>query len=174
MSSFFLLGLGHPLQAPAHVLLLLGLGLLLGQQGGQSLRSGVLLFVVAVVAGLGLTRWLTGVGSYGLILLVLAVLLGILLAVRPTLPLWVLAVLAVAGGLIVGLDSAPSLIPGIKAAKMYTAMAGTAVSTSVGLLLVGGLAWGLRTVLDGIVLRVLGSWVAASALMVLALLLAAR
>lgn len=174
MSSFFLLGLGHPLQAPAHVLLLLGLGLLLGQQGRLHLRLGGLLFVLAVVTGLGLNGLLAGMAGYSLVLLGLALLAGVLLAVRPALPVGVMVVLAVAGGVAIGLDSAPTLIPGIKAVKVYTALAGTAVSASLAVVLTGMLALGLRSLLDGLVLRVLGSWVAASALMVLALMLASR
>lgn len=174
MTGFFLLGLQHPLQAPAHILLLLGLGLWLGQQGWRHLRAGVLLFMLAVVSGLLLTRMLVGDWQYGTLLLVLAIIAGVLLAVRPALPLWVGALLAVVGGVCIGLDSAPSLIPGIKVAKMYAAMAGTAFSTSLSLLMAGLLALGLRVLLEGVILRVLGSWVAASALMVLALMLASR
>jgi hypothetical protein len=105
-----------------------------------------------------------------MVLLTLAGVTGILLALRLELPLWLGAVLTGVGGVLIGMGSAPLMIPGLNALKIYTELAGTAVSTSVTLLALALLASLLRTLLNGIVLRVLGSWVAASALMVLALL----
>jgi hypothetical protein len=44
MYTFFLQGLTQPLLVPAHILALIGLGLLLGQQGIRPLRYGVMAF----------------------------------------------------------------------------------------------------------------------------------
>lgn len=170
MTNFFIQGMGTPWQIPAHIVVLVGLGLLLGQQGFAAVRAGLLVFVLSVLIGLGLIRVpaLTWDGS--MVLLTLAGVTGILLALRLELPLWLGAVLTGVGGVLIGMGSAPLMIPGLNALKIYTELAGTAVSTSVTLLALALLASLLRTLLNGIVLRVLGSWVAASALMVLALL----
>lgn len=170
MSNFFLLGMGNPLQSPAQLLVLFGLGLLLGQQGMRHLRVGTVVFLMAVVAGLWLTRVDMPVWRNDVLLLVLAGVAGGLLALRLNLPLWWCALLAGVGGVFIGLDSAPALIPGIKALKVYLVLAGTATSASLAVVLLALPGLALRTLLDGIILRVLGSWVTASALMVLALM----
>ena len=45
-------GMLHPLLVPSHVLLLLALGLLRGQQGLRSMRYGLPLFVLTLCVGL--------------------------------------------------------------------------------------------------------------------------
>ena len=174
MGSFFLLGFWHFLQAPSHIIMLFGLGLLIGQQGGCGLRSGLPAFVVAVIAGLLLTQTAMPAWDKDVVLLPLAAVLGSILAVRLELPGWVVGLLAGAAGILIGLDSAPGLIPGVKAVKIYAALAGTALSTSLAILLLSLPALLLRLPLNGIFLRILGSWVVASALMVVALMFAPR
>ncbi|MBU0656812.1 MAG: HupE/UreJ family protein [Gammaproteobacteria bacterium] len=174
MSIFFQQGFWHFLQAPAHIIVLLGLGLLLGQQAGRALRSGLAVFVLALLAGLLLTQVFTPGWKHDIVLLILAVSMGGLLAVRLELPLWVVGLLAAVAGILIGIDSAPSLIPGMKSMKTYAALAGSALSASLAVLLLALPALPLRKLLDGIILRVLGSWVVASALMVLALMFAPR
>lgn len=174
MNTFFQQGFWHFLQAPAHLIVLFGLGLLLGQQAGRALRSGLAVFALALLAGLLLTQVFTAGWKHDIVLLILAVSMGGLLAVRLELPLWVVGLLAGVAGILIGIDSAPSLIPGMKATKTYAALAGSALSASLAVLLLALPALPLRKLLDGIILRVLGSWVVASALMVLALMFAPR
>lgn len=174
MSSLFQLGLGSFLQAPSHIMLLFGLGLLAGQQGWRGVRTTLPIFVVALVTGLILTQISTFAWNQEFILLLLVVVTGGLLAIRLELPGWSLGLLAVMAGILIGLDSAPALIPGMKASKIYAALAGVAVGVSLAALLpaVAGLL--LRLPLNGIILRILGSWVVASALMVVALMFLPR
>jgi hydrogenase/urease accessory protein HupE len=172
MANFFLQGLQHPWQFPAHVMMLIGLGLLLGQQSKPQRRLGWWVFVLAMVMGLGLTQLPALVWNGNVALLALACVSGCLLALRLELPVRFCAVLAGVGGCLIGLDSAPVMIPGMKALKLYSVLAGTALGASLSFGLLILLAALLRTVLDGLILRILGSWVAASALMVLALLFA--
>ena len=174
MMDFFLRGLGHFLQFPAHVMVLVGFGLLLGQQGWHHVRFGWLAFVLALVVGLGMTQLYAATWPLNTLLLGLACVVGCLLALRLRLPLWSSVLLLVVVGLLIGFGSAPAAFPGMKPLKMYAALAGTAVADSLTVLLLAVLAGGLRTLLDGVILRVLGSWVAASALMVLALMFAPR
>ena len=171
MNHFFLQGLLHPLQYPAHIIMLTGLGLLLGQQGMRHLRWGVLAFLLSIITGLLLSKLAWGNSTA---LLVSSALAGILLALRLNVPCWLSGLLASISGMLIGLASAPNLLPGLKAIKIYAAMAGTTTSTSLALLLLALLGLILRPLLDGIILRILGSWVVASALMVLTLLFANR
>lgn len=174
MGKFFLQGLSHFVQAPAHVIVLFGLGLLLGQQAWRGVRIGLPLFLLAVTVGLLLTQVLSPGAKHDVLLLIVAVVLGGLLAVRLELPAWTMSLLAAAAGVLIGADSAPSLIPGMKAMNIYAVLAGSAVGTSFAILLLALPALLMRELLNGIILRVLGSWVVASALMVLALMFVPR
>ncbi|QLQ31811.1 MAG: HupE/UreJ family protein [Candidatus Thiothrix singaporensis] len=166
--------MGHFWHFPAHVVVLVGLGLLLGQQGAQPVRTGWLAFAAAIVVGLGLAQLYAVRWNISMFLLIVAGVVGCLLALRLRLPVWLYLLLAAVAGVLLGLDSSPAMIPGMKALKMYAFMAGAVVADTLALLLLALLALGLRTLLDGVVLRVLGSWVAASALMVLTLMFAHR
>lgn len=172
MSTFFLQGFWHFLQAPGHIIVLFGLGLFLGQQGGRGMRVGVSAFVLATLTGLVLTQVVIPGGRLDIVLLTLAAIIGGLLALKLELPAWFVGLLAGAAGILIGIDSAPSLIPGMKAMKVYAALAGSAASTALVVVLLALPALLLRLPLQGIILRVLGSWVVASALMVLALMFA--
>lgn len=155
-------------------MVLAGLGLLLGQQGAQPVRTGWLAFAVAIVVGLGSAQLYGVRWGIGMPLLIAAGGAGCLLALRLRLPVWLYLLLAAVAGVLLGMDSSPAMIPGMKAMKIYAFMTGVAVADTLALLLLALLALGLRTLLDGVVLRVLGSWVAASALMVLTLMFAHR
>lgn len=174
MGKFFLQGLSHFLQAPAHIIVLFGLGLLLGQQDWRGIRIGLPVFLLTVTGGLLLTQVFGPGAKHDVMLLVIAVVIGGLLAVRLELPAWSTAMLAGAAGVLIGVDSAPSLIPGMKAMNIYAVLVGTAAGTSLAVLLLALFALRMRELLNGIILRVLGSWVVASALMVLALMFAPR
>lgn len=174
MSNLFQLGLWSFLQAPSHIMLLFGLGLLAGQQGWRGVRIMLPVFVLALVVGLMLTQMTTFAWNPEFILLLLVVVTGGLLAVRLELPGWSLGLLAIVTGILIGLDSAPGLIPGMKVSKLYAALAGVGVGLSLAALLPALAGLLLRLPLNGIILRILGSWVVASALMVLALMFLPR
>lgn len=174
MTEFFLRGVGHFWHFPAHVMVLVGLGLLLGQQGAQPVRTGWLAFAVAMAVGLESAQLYEVRWGVGMPLLIAAGIAGCLLALRLRLPVWLYLLLVAVAGVLLGMDSSPVMIPGMKALKIYAFMAGAVLADTLALLLLALLALGLRTLLDGVVLRVLGSWVAASALMVLALTFAPR
>ncbi len=174
MSQFFLQGFWHFLQAPAHIIVLFGMGLLSGQQGNRGFRFGLLVFIGSILAGLLLTQILTLAWKHDVVLLSLALVVGGLLAWRLKLPAWSIALLAVVAGILIGIDSAPSVIPGMRDSMTYASLAGTALSTSLAVFLLALPAFLLRLPLNGIILRVLGSWVTASAMMVLVLMFAPR
>lgn len=174
MAQFFQQGFWHFLQAPAHIIVLFGLGLLVGQQGLRGVKAGLLSFVLAVIGGLLVTQAVSLGWKHDIVLLVLAIVIGGLLALRLHLPTWSVALLAVVAGALIGIDSAPSLIPGMRATVVYASLAGTALGTSLTVLALALPSLLLRRPLNGIILRVLGSWVTASALMVLVLMFAPR
>lgn len=172
MNEFILQEILTALLLPAHLLAMAGGGLLLGQQGIRHGARGGLGFPGGLLAGLGLMHTGTSVGTAEVALLVLVAGCGGLLAWKASLPVWVSALLAAACGVLMGLNSAPSLIPGIQAGVVYAIMAGVAVAAILGMVLLTALGIALRGVLNGMVLRVLGSWITASAMMVLSLQLA--
>ena len=172
MIQFFNQGFWHFLQAPSHIVVLFGLGLIIGQQGERAIYAGLSAFAVSVIAGLLLTQLVTITWSPDIVLLGSAIIVGGMLALRLDLPVWSVALLVAVPGLLIGMDSKPVMIPGMKRSMVYAALAGAALSTCFAVWLVALPSLLLRSVLNGIVLRVLGSWVTASALMVLTLMFA--
>jgi hydrogenase/urease accessory protein HupE len=166
-------GMLHPLFVPAHLLLVLGLGLLLGQQGVMpNLRSagayigGLLLGLCLAWRGVVLHDAL----SQELSVLGAAVAAALLVVLAARLPSWSLALLGGLAGLLLGLDSAQSELVGRARA---VALFGSGVSLYLLLLYPMALAERLQThhwLRVGT--RVVASWIAASALLVLALMLA--
>lgn len=111
MSDFFWQGLVHPLLMPAHLIVLIALGLLAGQQGGQQLKGVLPVFMATVFGGVGLTllqAWRLDFESW---LLVLALIMGVLIILRLQLSVWLLVVLAIPAALLVGLDLPHRVFP---------------------------------------------------------------
>lgn len=154
--------------------MLSGLGLLIGQQGSRGIRIGLLSFALTVTGGLLLTQLVIPSWKHDMVLLILAIATGGLLALRLNMSTWGVSLLAAVAGIMIGIDSAPGMIPGMKAAMTYASLSGTALSTCLSVLLVALPSLLLRSPLNGIILRVFGSWVTASALMVLVLMFAPR
>jgi urease accessory protein len=169
MSDFFWQGLVHPLLMPAHLIVLIALGLLAGQQGGAQLKGVLPVFMATVFGGVGLTllqAWRLDFESW---LLVLALIMGVLIILRLQLSVWLLVVLAIPAALLVGLDSAAPRIPGLRGVKVYALLAGSALSASLVVIVSSLPGLLLRQVLEGIPVRVLGAWITAGAALVLAL-----
>lgn len=168
LDSFYA-GLLHPVLVPAHVMSILAFGALIGQQGARSLQGPVIGFLLATSLGLALV----GHGAdfpAGIPLLVMAALSGGLVAWRRRQPLIVYHLLAAALGLMLGLDSAQD---GFAGRALLGALLGTGIA--IYLLALYAMAFAdfcERRDWTRIGLRVLGSWIAASALLVLALQLA--
>lgn len=158
-------GLLHPLFVPAHVLAVTGLGILIGQhrRWGKAAPLGfVAALAVALVAiALALVPRYTAEA-----VLACAVFTGILVAWARRWPEPLGCALAAALGLSLGLDSPPETISISEANLM---LLGTGASATILLLVVIFCASRLRRAWQRIGLRVLGSWIAASAILVLAL-----
>lgn len=171
-TNFFMQGLSHPLMVPAQLIVTFSLALLLGQQGWKHLRVVLPLFVVALAAALVMTRYQTASWNSESILLPLAAITGVLVILKLQLPVIVTAIVAIIAAFIIGMDSAVPMIPGLQTRKIYANLAGSGVTVFGILLVISVISWSVRQLLQGIVLRVLGAWATAGAVLVLALLLA--
>ncbi|HPE60243.1 MAG: hypothetical protein KDI15_06575 [Thiothrix sp.] len=170
---FFTEGLGHPLAVPAHLLVLIALGILLAQPVWQQavlkrlgvLVSGSLMLVLALES----TLWHQWRPAFELMLLGLALVMGMLAVLRLGLPDGLLQLLALLTLATIGLDSAAPRLPGLRGATVQFYLLG--VWCSVMLIWLAALLPSLllRRLLDGLPLRILGAWVTAAAMMVMAL-----
>jgi hydrogenase/urease accessory protein HupE len=159
-------GLLHPVFVPAHLLLLIALGLFIGQQGAKENQVAVTVFAGATVAGLIAAWFLTG-GEMEVFLLICAAAIGILIAVNPVVGLlWCSAIAAVVG-FSLGMDSAQEMLEG---KERFLSLLGSGIAIYFLLLYPMGFAnWFSKKTWQKTLVRVIGSWVAASSLMVLAL-----
>lgn len=169
MINFFWQGCLQPLSEPAHLMLLLAFGLLLGQQEKRSLRLGLGLFVLSLILALAFTYFLPQLQYNELILLLLALILSLLVIFKLRLPISLGVCLSLGTSLLIGLDSRLPSIPGLASSKIYLYALGIGLSTSLILTLVASLSFYLNKLLAGIAVRILGAWIAAGSLMVLAL-----
>jgi hydrogenase/urease accessory protein HupE len=167
--NFFWQGCLQPLSEPAHLMLLLAFGLLLGQQEKHSLRLGLALFVLSLILALVFTYFLPPLQYNELILLLLALILSLLVIFKLRLPISLGVCLSLGTALLIGLDSKLPSIPGLASSKIYLYALGIGLSTSLILTLVASLSFYLNKLLAGIAVRILGAWIAAGSLIVLAL-----
>jgi hypothetical protein len=154
----------NPLMVPAHAVALLALGLMIGQQARH--RATLIAFALGLIAGLAGIAAAIGESPANTVLLAAATMAGLAAATGWAVPTVIGAPIALVIGAALGLDSPP------KAASMQTAnatLAGTGLAAFVIVALIALLAARLRGGWPRIGVRVLGSWVAASAILVLAL-----
>ena len=158
-------GLLHPLLVPAHVLVLLTLGLIAGQQSAAHRRILIPLLPVALIAAVILIVRAAAFDSQNS-LLALCAICGLLLALARPLPVIVPGALIAAGGVLLMLDSVPALI---SVQDTLVALTGTAFSALVLFILFVALSARLNQPWQQTGRRIVGSWAAASAILVLAL-----
>jgi urease accessory protein len=163
MSAFFD-GLLHPLLIPAHLLALAALGLLIGQQRRPLMTWTA--FVAGLAAGLAAIAFAIGETAALDILLATTALAGVLVAIARPLPMLLPVTLAAVAGAALGLDSPPEAISIGAAVAM---LVGTAMSAVLVLALVAAATRQLTRWWQRIGMRIVGSWLAASAMLVLAL-----
>ncbi len=160
-------GILHPLRSPAHILVLVGLGLFAGQR--YRFKSAVVAFLVAAALGLGFTQ-VPGVGEMPVgSPCVLSAILGLLVALRRPVPPPVVAAFFGVSGFLLGWDSAPDPSPIWVSAKI---LLGVWVGLAVILLnFANYAAMCPRKAWVKIAFRVLGSWTTAISALYLALTL---
>jgi urease accessory protein len=160
----FLAGLLHPLVIAAHLLALVAVGLLIGQQ--RTALFPWVAFAAGLTAGLTAIAFAIGESAALDVLLVSTALAGVLVAIARPLPMLLAITLAAVAGAALGLDSPPEAISIGAAVAM---LVGTAMSAVLVLALVAAAARQLTRWWQRIGMRIVGSWIAASAVLVLAL-----
>jgi hydrogenase/urease accessory protein HupE len=163
-------GLLHPMLLPAHALALLAFGLFIALQQAERRAFLLAAFVAGLAAGLVAIALAVGQTPAGNILLVATGVAGLLVAVGWPIPALACVPLAAVAGMALGLDSPPEAI---SLAAATLTLIGTGIGASVALALIAvGASYliGVRKwIAPRIGMRILGSWIAASAVLVLAL-----
>ena len=163
----FASGFFHPFLTPTHLLVLLSLGLLLGQRLPLRLQSPVGGFAAFAAVGLVLTTAHVVPGVYQPILITIGLCASGLVALAAAVPPWVRLTACAVAGFALGLDS------GVDAGTTGAAMATTLIATWMSLIVCvtdiafySSLMPPYQWVRTGI--RVVGSWSVAIALLMLA------
>jgi urease accessory protein len=159
-------GLLHPLLVPAHAIALAALGLLAGQRGTRPRNVLLVVFTVALIGGLAAIALGTGETSAGDVLVAAAAIAGLLVALGRPPPAPVEWIVAAVIGATIGLDSPPEVISLRTATVM---LIGTGFGACILVTVIGEITSVLTRDWQRIGIRVLGSWAAASAILVLAL-----
>lgn len=163
-------GLLHPAGVPAHLLALLAAGLFAGQRGWGYTVQALRLLIASFAGGLALVG--AGVQLPAMLpVLTGAAVLGVLAAVGPKVPPKAGLVLLVCVGFFIAMDSAPEESQG---AARFAALAGTALGANAAFIWVSAPISALCRPWQRIAVRAAGSWVGASALLVLALAASGR
>jgi urease accessory protein len=159
-------GVLHPFTVPAHVLVLLGLGLMAGQHSPLNLKPPLAVFIPVSAAALLLTT--TGLVKtvYPPLLIGLALIAGVLVAWEKSPPALACGAVFALAALALGLDSAVETGTASTIAK-------TLLGTWLGLILaVADIAFYVSYLTkhnwQKVGIRVAGSWITAASLMILA------
>jgi urease accessory protein len=162
-------GLLHPVFVLTHALALIALGLLAGMQPWRQRLAVLAVFAAAIVAAFGLVSLAYATDRAELAVLALTAIAGLVLSARPNVPVAVAAIFAALIGAAILLDSVPA-VPTVR--ETILALAGTLLAATAMIALVAFASAGLPAFWPRIGVRVAGSWIAASAILVLALRLA--
>jgi urease accessory protein len=166
-STDFMNGALHPFLTPAHIVILIALGLLAGQRAGASLKISLCAFGIATLVSLALTvpQWLPPV--YPPLLIVMALCLGGLVALDRPLPPWILAVCFFVPTAAIGLDSAVD--PGPSTSSVLKILCGTCAGFAIVVLdLAFYVRMGHEKKWVRVGARVLGSWIVAISVLMIA------
>lgn len=162
----FLNGMVHPVLVPAQLIIIISLGLWFGQNNPAKHQNAVLSFLAACILGL-ISAGLFNEKDISTLLLLVAILLGLLVVTGIPTPEFVYYLLGVLSGFILGMDSSPGELAGsAKIASLF--------GSGVGIYFLMLYAMALSETLSvkpwqTVLVRILASWLSASALMVLAL-----
>ncbi len=159
-------GLLHPVLIPAHLLLLLAVGLFIGQQGPKKVEVALASFALATIAGLTLAWFSIGAQAEFLVL-ALSTAIGLLIAIALGINRLVAAILVGLAGFSLGIDSAQETLSGQE--KLVSLFGSGIAIYFLALYPMALVDYFNKKAWQKIGVRILGSWVAASSLLVLAL-----
>ncbi len=162
-------GLLHPIVVPAHLLLLISVGLFLGQQGPRRVELALITYLVGTVIGL-IAAWFSMGSGLEIFILSLSAILGLLVALSLKVLVPLCAVIALLAGFILGMDSPQEELMGSQ--KLVTL-----VGTGISIILLAIYPMALANAFNKknwqtIGIRIVGSWIAACSFLVLALKIA--
>ena len=179
VSALFIRGFEQLFQLPPHLLLLIVLGLCLGQQyslqhnrdfhATRKIALTIPTLVLSVMLGLILSTQNIPAWPYPMLLLSLTLLLGSSVILQLPLPLWLLLGVSALGGMLLGISAEPLILPGFSPSKIASVFVGITLASGLLCAAVTLFASILHRLWQGIGVRILGSWVTACALLVLAL-----
>jgi hypothetical protein len=155
----------HPVSTPAHVVALIGLGLIASRNFSRAGAAIIAAFALGLTGGLGAIAWGVGETPASDVLLASATLCGLMAASGLT-AVFLAVPMALVSGAALGLDSPPQSILLGEAVAM---LIGTACGGIGALAMIAFVASTIARWREGILLRVAGSWIAAIAILVLAL-----
>jgi len=158
-------GLLHPFTEPAHLVTIIVLGLILTQQGKTVPPYGWASFCMAAFAGL-LTSLMPVTMTVAPALLLLSAILGALVAGKLSLHIYLCIFFSSICGFILGYDSTPG--PAAIGILIVTII-GTTAGIGIALLVVIVVGESCKKYWQQIAIRVVGSWITASAILVFAL-----
>ena len=162
-------GLLHPLLVPMHVIAIVGLGLLAGQQVAGMRRWLLAMFTAGLLVGVISIVLAFASEAAELVLLLCAAVAGLLTAIARPAPLLLAGPLVAVAGAALELDSVPEEI---SMQATVLALLGTVIAALLVFAVVAAIGAGRTHQWQRIGIRVLGSWIAASAILILALRLA--
>jgi urease accessory protein len=158
----------HPLVVPSHLLLLMTIGLFLGQQGMKEKQLAIMVFMAATLLGL-VGAWFSPGVPLETVMLSCSAIMGLLIALSPNLSVLWCSVFAAICGLMLGVDSTQETLSG---EAKFVALFGSGVGIYFFSLYPMALADFFNKVhWKKIIIRIIGSWLAASSFLVLALAL---
>ena len=162
----FRAGLEHPFAVPAHVIALTACGLLAGQRDPGRHDALAVVFIAALIGGLAALALGVGETPAGDVLVAAAAIAGLLVAIGRPLSMLLEFFVVAAIGAAIALDSPPEVVS-LRTANVM--LIGTGLGAAILAIVVAEIAAALTRDWQRIGLRVLGSWIAASAVLVLAM-----
>ncbi len=162
-------GLLHPVLVLSHALALIAFGLLAGMRPLRQRLALLALFAAAMVAAFGFVSLAYATDRAELAVLALAAITGLVLAARPDAPMVAVAILAAFTGAAILFDSVPA-VPSVR--ETIVTLCGTAIAATTMVAAAAFASAALPAFWPRIGVRIAGSWIAASAILVLALRLA--
>ena len=164
MSEFWS-GVVHPFYTPAHVLLLVGLGLYMGQQVPRQIAVSVAAFSVASAFALAATTMATATAVAQPVLLTAAMCTAIAIVVERPLPTIACALLYAVSAILLGLDSSvEQAAPGPRAEMLL----GTWLCMCFVVFELALVTFPLKRTWQRVGIRVAGSWILAISMLVIA------
>jgi hypothetical protein len=171
IQTWFTQGALHPLLTASHIILLLSIAVLIGQQGLKLWQ--LILSAFAMIAGFFINQTVTLgiIESFNieLILSAFALTISLLVIFKLRLPVILVAILIFISILVVAYDSEPIVIPGVGDNSINNWLVGAFISILGFVTSIALLASFFKRFWSGIILRVLGSWIATSTIFIITL-----